>query len=88
MINPGFLWTNTYFNQTHDGTEGMIASSETWGNNYTARVKYTGNIWTPVSLGGGRTWAQLASTVEETRELNNSVVSTVNSNGTDLSLYG
>ncbi len=82
----GFRWIQTtdpaglvhvaHHNQTLDGTEGTAASSETWAGN--VRVKYAGNTWTPVALGGSRTLARLASSVEETRELNNSVVSTVN----------
>lgn len=86
VTDPAGITRVTYFNQTLDGTEGTVAATETWANG--VRVKSVGNTWTPVALGSGRTLAQLASTVEETRELNNSVVTTVNASYSGYDAYG
>lgn len=86
VTDPAGLIHITYFNQTLNGTEGTVASSETWAGN--VRVKYAGNTWTPVALGGGRTLARLASTVEQTRELDNSIVTTVDTSYSGYDSYG
>ena len=84
--DPAGMMHVTYHNQTLDCTEGTVASSESWVSG--VRVKYAGNTWTPVGLGAGRCYARLANSVEEIRELNNSVVSTVNTSYSGYDSYG
>ncbi len=92
VADPTGLVTTTYYNQTIDGTEGTAYLSLTTAGS--ATVKSITNSWTPVTLqtdAAGRvqrTLARLASTVEETRELDNSVVTTVNTNYSGYDAYG
>jgi RHS repeat-associated protein len=90
----GFRWMSstdptgtshvTYYNQILNGTEGTVAEDQTWGNNG-VMVKDVVNTWTRVSLSGtGHTLAELTQSIEATRELDNSVVTTVTTtNGYD-----
>jgi len=75
-VDPSGLVNVTNYNQVLDGTEGTVASTETFAGSI--RVKYSGNTWSPVNLGNGRTTSRIISNVEETRELNNTVVTTLN----------
>ncbi|GAB4507537.1 MAG: hypothetical protein Tsb0026_03400 [Sulfuricaulis sp.] len=86
--DPTGLVTRTTYNQittadnSLNGIEGTPFSAETWFGN--VRVKYTGNSWLPMNPAPGpnRTFALLTDSVEETRELDNSVVTTVSSSST------
>lgn len=84
VTDPAGLLTTTFYNQILNGAEGTVASSETWASG--VRVKYSSNNWTAV--GSGVTVARLISSVEEIRELNNSVVSTLNTSYSAYDAYG
>jgi RHS repeat-associated protein len=96
--DPTGLATTTIYNQittadnSLNGIEGTPFSTETWFGN--TRIKYSGNSWTPVILQTDvagrvqRTFVRLAAAVEETRELNNSVVTTVNTTYSGYDAYG
>ena len=95
-VSLGFRWVKatdntsgiihvTYHNQNREaGVDGTVAATETYANG--VRVKYASNIWNTAgtSCGGtvGTNQPRLASSYEETRELNNSLVTSLTTSTT------
>ena len=84
-VDPSGLVNVTNYNQVLDGTEGTVASTETFAGSI--RVKYSANSWSPVNLGGARTTSRLTSNVEQSRELNNAVVTTLTTTYSNYDAY-
>jgi len=82
--DPAGLIHVTYNNQNREaGTDGTVALTETFANG--VRIKQVRNNWVsraPDGVCTRRPQPQLASSVEETRELNNSVVTSVTTTNT------
>lgn len=77
MIDPAGNVHETDYNQTLDGTEGTVSASAYYAPGGDGAIKQISNTWTPVSLGTGRTVAELTNTWERTSELIGSVISQV-----------
>lgn len=77
VTDPAGLITANVYLQTLDGTEGMLQQSYTYAWQNGPVLKNIFNTWTPRNLGSGRTMAQLSTKSEVTRDLNNTLTSSL-----------